>query len=161
MRYWVYDRIDELLKQKGLSRRKLAELSGINPSTLGALFARRPVPLPDKYLNPIAEALGVDRTAFDDNELLSESLGAKANGVMQLNVLQSISRGGKRATEISVEERVRRLLNPSEKVAALMAQIADLDDVEDVDAIATWANIICTYRDLALDEQRPTKHDKP
>ena len=117
--------------------------------------------MPDKYLNPIAEALGVDRTVFDDNELLSESLGAKANGVMQLNVLQSIGRGGKRATEISVEERVRRLLNPSEKVAALMAQIADLDDVEDVDAIATWANIICTYRDLALDEQRPAKHDKP
>ena len=47
----VYDKIDEILKERKISRRKLAMMS--------ALFARRPERFPDKYLEKIASALSV------------------------------------------------------------------------------------------------------
>lgn len=58
----VYDRIDAILKQRRISRRKLAEMAGINVNTMSAIFARKAEPLADKYLDPIAEALEVPKT---------------------------------------------------------------------------------------------------
>lgn len=55
----TYDKIDEILKERGLSRRKLAQMAGINVNTMSALFAKKPEKFPDKYLNAIAEALDV------------------------------------------------------------------------------------------------------
>lgn len=55
----VYDKIDEILKERKISRRKLAMMAGININTMSALFARRPERFPDKYLEKIASALSV------------------------------------------------------------------------------------------------------
>lgn len=55
----VYDKIDEILKERKVSRRKLAMMAGININTMSALFARRPERIPDKYLEKIASALNV------------------------------------------------------------------------------------------------------
>lgn len=55
----VYDKIDELAKARNISRRRLAQLSGINTNTMSTLYKRRPVNFPDKYLIPIANALNV------------------------------------------------------------------------------------------------------
>lgn len=55
----VYDKIDELAKARNISRRRLAQLSGININTMSTLYKRRPVNFPDKYLFPIAAVLDV------------------------------------------------------------------------------------------------------
>lgn len=55
----VYDKIDELAKARNISRRRLAQLSGININTMSTLYKRRPVNFPDKYLIPIAAVLDV------------------------------------------------------------------------------------------------------
>lgn len=55
----IYDRIDHELKKRNLSRRKLAQLSGININTMSSLFARRPEPFPENHLIKIADTLGV------------------------------------------------------------------------------------------------------
>ena len=55
----IYDRIDELAAERNLSRRKLAQLAGINVNTLSTIFKRRPDKFPEKYLESIANALGV------------------------------------------------------------------------------------------------------
>ena len=55
----VYDNIDSLAKQKGISRRQLAKLSGISYSTLASCFSRKPEVFPLKYAEAIATALGV------------------------------------------------------------------------------------------------------
>ena len=55
----IYDRIDMELKRRHWSRRKLADFAGININTMCSLFARKPDPLPDKYLNKIADALDI------------------------------------------------------------------------------------------------------
>ena len=56
----VYDRIDRILKEKNLSRRKLARLAGIPETTLASAFSRKPEHFPNKYLISIAAALEVD-----------------------------------------------------------------------------------------------------
>lgn len=55
----LYDRIDELLKEKGWSRRRLAERAGINPATLATLFKRRTKNPKFEYIQKIARALDV------------------------------------------------------------------------------------------------------
>lgn len=61
----IYDRIDNVLKQKKISRRKLAELAGINVNTMSSLFARRPSNFPRQYLNQIAEVLDITPAALE------------------------------------------------------------------------------------------------
>jgi len=56
----VYDNIDSILKEKRMSRRRLARLAGIKETTLQACFARRPEHFPLKYAMAIAEVLDVD-----------------------------------------------------------------------------------------------------
>ena len=53
----IYDRIDNELKRRNISRRRLAQLSGININTMSTLFARRPEPFPENHLVKIADAL--------------------------------------------------------------------------------------------------------
>ena len=55
----TYDIIDEELKKRRWSRRKLAEIAGININTMSTIFARRVEPFPEKYLEPIAKALDI------------------------------------------------------------------------------------------------------
>lgn len=55
----VYERIDNLLYQRGMSRRELARKAGIKETTLSSVFARQPENFPIRYLKPIAEVLGV------------------------------------------------------------------------------------------------------
>lgn len=55
----VYAIIDALREHKYLSVRKLAELAGINPSTLATIMARRPKTISRKYLEALGGVLGV------------------------------------------------------------------------------------------------------
>lgn len=61
----TYERIDAILKDRGISRRQLARMAGIKEPTLASVFSKRPEFFPRKYLGPIAEALGV---SLDDLE---------------------------------------------------------------------------------------------
>ena len=60
----IYDNIDALLKEKHMSRRKLARLARINETTLAACFSRRPEHFPSKYAIAIARVLDVDVAAL-------------------------------------------------------------------------------------------------
>lgn len=55
----VYDRIDQFINAKGLSRRKLAGLAGIAPATLNSALARK-AGLSPINLSKIADKLGVN-----------------------------------------------------------------------------------------------------
>lgn len=55
----IYDRIDMILKERKISRRKLARQTGIPESTLASAFVRRPEHFPTKYIQAIAAALDV------------------------------------------------------------------------------------------------------
>lgn len=148
MRYWVYDKIDELIKQKDISRRKLAMLAGINISTMSALFARRPVPLPDKYLSPIAEALGVDKAVFDNETLEAEfesKAGENAARVTESQYLYENSLFRQLGNKAQREERARRIRYPNENVLSIMSQIIALDD-EDIDALESWLAALQVHR---------------
>ena len=146
VKYLVYDKIDELLKQKGMSRRKLAMQAGISTSNMSALFARRPVPLADKYLNPIAAALGVDRSAFD-NEVLEREYEERLQEEYELafesqQVNSIFNRLGSREQRA---ERARRFYHPSEQLRGIMDQIEALDDV-DLDVLEQWVSSYQFYR---------------
>lgn len=55
----VYENIDRIIKEKRISRRKLARMAGINETTLASCFARRPEHFPSKYAVAIAKVLHV------------------------------------------------------------------------------------------------------
>lgn len=55
----TFDRIDELAKVKKISRRRLAQMAGINVNTVSSLYRRRPARFPERYIEPIANVLGV------------------------------------------------------------------------------------------------------
>ncbi len=156
MKYLVYDKIDELLKQKGLSRRKLAMQAGITTSNMSALFARRPVPLPDKYLNPIAAALGVDRSAFD-NEVLEREYEERLQEEYELAVesqqVNSIFRSREQRAE-----RARRFYHPSEQLRSIMDQIETLDD-GDLDVLEQWISSYQFYRMFSRAKRDQQKRD--
>lgn len=61
----VYERIDAILAERGISRRKLARMAGIKEATLGSIFAKRPEPFPRKYIASIASALNVSVSYLD------------------------------------------------------------------------------------------------
>ena len=56
-----YDILDALCEERGISRRKLAQLAGMNESTCSSLFARRPE-LKYSYAKAFAEVFGVGVT---------------------------------------------------------------------------------------------------
>lgn len=56
----VYDKIDEILKMKHMSRRKMAHAAGIPESTISSLFIRRPDRFPLEYALKIANVLQVN-----------------------------------------------------------------------------------------------------
>lgn len=53
----IYDNIDKELHNRCWSRRELAQRAGINVNTMSTLFARKPDPMPEKYIDKIANAL--------------------------------------------------------------------------------------------------------
>jgi transcriptional regulator with XRE-family HTH domain len=55
----IYDRIDALLKEKGISRNKLAELTRIPSSTISTAFMRRTKKFSVFNTQKIADVLGV------------------------------------------------------------------------------------------------------
>lgn len=55
----TFDRIDELAKAKKISRRRLAQMAGINVNTMSSLYRRRPARFPERYIEPIANVLRV------------------------------------------------------------------------------------------------------
>lgn len=55
----IYEKIDMILVQKGVSRRRLSELSGIPHSTLASAFTRKSK-LSHEMIKMIADALDVD-----------------------------------------------------------------------------------------------------
>lgn len=59
----VYDKIDKLLEQKNLSRRRLAILADIPPTTLQSAFSRKTVNLSLDTIKKIADVLEV--TPYD------------------------------------------------------------------------------------------------
>lgn len=74
----VYENIDKILRERHISRRKLADLAGINANTLAAVFMRKPDPFPEKYLIPIAEALEVPVYQLKGLKLLKYPAGKAA-----------------------------------------------------------------------------------
>ena len=57
----VYDRIDHLIKEKGLSRRKASQMAGIPPATLNTALSRKRG-LSASAVSSLAQTLGVDAT---------------------------------------------------------------------------------------------------
>jgi transcriptional regulator with XRE-family HTH domain len=57
----VYDRIDRLIKEKGVSRRKAAQMAGIPPATLNTALSRKKG-LSASAVSSLAKALDVDAT---------------------------------------------------------------------------------------------------
>lgn len=55
----VYDRIDKLLKERGMSRRKLAQLINIPATTLNSAFSRKNKRMSSDTLQSIADVLEV------------------------------------------------------------------------------------------------------
>ena len=86
----TYERIDELLKERHMSRRKLAQIAGININTMSALFMRRPETFPPKYLEKIAAALNVPVTEFTGLKLISFPGTVKEEPVKEADPLQQI-----------------------------------------------------------------------
>lgn len=142
MQYRVYDKLDELLRQRGWSRRKLAMEAGINLNTMSALFARRPEPLPDKYLRPMAEALGVDIKAFDPM-LLEAEYAQKALTLIRRSdrcerypevspeIKELVEIASARAWE---KQRLQQARHLSNDVRKIMSHVEGLSD-EDIDAL--------------------------
>lgn len=54
-----YDRVDELLAEKGMSRRQLAIEAGISIDTMSSWFRRKTRNIPEGSISAIADALGV------------------------------------------------------------------------------------------------------
>lgn len=67
-----YDRIDELLKEKGMSRRQLAIQAGISVNNMSGWFTRRTSRVADTHIKAIADVLGVHYVwiKFTDEELV-------------------------------------------------------------------------------------------
>ena len=55
----IFDGIEALRKARGLSGRKLAELSGMKPTTFASMMTRKPLEIPKAYLQSLAAILGV------------------------------------------------------------------------------------------------------
>lgn len=55
----IYENIDRLLKERHMSRRKLARLAGIKETTLASAFVQRPEHFPRERAERIAEVLHV------------------------------------------------------------------------------------------------------
>ena len=60
----MYDRLDQILKERGMSRRQLAIAAGIPLSTMSNLFARRTKAPSLGTLKKISDTLGVPLNAF-------------------------------------------------------------------------------------------------
>ena len=80
----IYDRIDEILRERQLSRRALARLAGIKETTLAGLFARKPDVFPEKYIDAISNALNVSSSylqGFADTPEAGEKLDILAREI--------------------------------------------------------------------------------
>jgi len=80
----IYDRIDEILGERQLSRRALARLAGIKETTLAGLFARKPDVFPEKYIDAISNALNVSSSylqGFADTPEAGEKLDILAREI--------------------------------------------------------------------------------
>ena len=66
-----YDYIDRLLKEKGMSRRQLAIQAGISVNNMSGWFRRRTIKVPDRYIEAIADILGINylEIKYTDKEL--------------------------------------------------------------------------------------------
>lgn len=102
-----YERIDEILNSRQLSRRALARLAGIKETTLAGLFARKPEVFPDKYLDAISKALNVSKA------YLQGFADTPNDGVMLDNLTKEI-KTRKQALD-NETEKMRLLLNSTIK----------------------------------------------
>lgn len=79
----IYENIDRLLKERHMSRRKLARLAGIRETTLASAFSNRPEHFPRERAEKIAEVLEVPvEELYDDHHVtelqrMIESLGTE------------------------------------------------------------------------------------
>lgn len=55
-----YELLDDILRDKGMSRRKLAQLAGISENTLSAAFRRRSKNFPIENVQKIASVLNIE-----------------------------------------------------------------------------------------------------
>lgn len=81
----IYERIDQYRAEKKLSRRKLARLAGINENTFAAMFMRKPAQFPEKYLQAIAEVLGVSVYELKGFKVVSHPSAANFNWLNSCN----------------------------------------------------------------------------
>ena len=54
----ICDKIDELRKERGLSRREVARQAGINENTFACYFKRKYGNFPEKHIESVARVLG-------------------------------------------------------------------------------------------------------
>lgn len=137
MAYRVYDKIDALLREREWSRRKLAIEAGINVSTMSALFARRPNPLPDKYLRRMAAALGVDKSVFSKKALdeeyeqkTAELFNRIAHGELPDGDEEEQALLGRAALRVWKKEQLHQAEHLTAAAQAIMEQIDNLSDAE-------------------------------
>ena len=81
----VYDNIDMLIKERHLSRRKLARLAGIKETTLAACFSRKPEHFPSKYAFAIADVLNVDVSEIYGMQPLRMPISEALEAVKSMN----------------------------------------------------------------------------
>ena len=107
----VYERIDRLLRERGMSRRKLAHQAGINETTLASIFARRPKEFPYKNLLKVSMALGVScewlENGSEDEGRTEQSFEAKMIESNKLQIIEMISVLAKRISYKKVIEILR------------------------------------------------------
>ena len=146
-KYLVYDKIDELLRERGMSRRQLAKQAGITTSNMSALFMRKPVPLKEKYIRAIAEALDVDLSTFDNDRLEQEYKTREMEAEAKLlndSVGQMVTRRMSLAFKQVNFDMVNNALD-NERLADIILQIDVLDEA-DVRAIEEWLTARRIYK---------------
>lgn len=103
----VYERIDSILKERHMSRRKLAELAGIPPTSLQSAFSREVDDISALMLRKIAAILGVT-TDYLLGGTVSKTLTEKQEGELFLEGFNSVSSSestGGQYEKISVDDR--------------------------------------------------------
>ncbi len=112
----IYDRIEQQLKSRNMSRRKLAMLAGIPPATLNTALARKAGLSPENIVK-IAQALDVDANVLLYGRIMADDIQFVKSGGLS-DAMQKLH---KTADELGSAALLRRyqMLNEAGKQALL------------------------------------------
>ena len=136
----VYDKIDKLLKEHKMSRRKLAAIIGIPQSTLTSAFKSRSNTFSVEQLTGIAEAfdMPVHYFLFDDPEVIAKmDKGMDAAGeIDEKNLSKALS-------ELSIRQRQ----NLNRVLADVLENVNDLGELQP-SALSRLVGLLSHYSNM-------------